>query len=116
MLRIGKTYKGPKSKEADVEISKEQDDAEKEERAKKKVEVERRMKEFEKIELIPFPNRLEKQADEKNYTKYLNMFRSLHINILLADALEQMPKYEKYLKDILTKKHKPEEHEIMTMT
>ena len=65
---------------------------------------------------LPFPGRLKKQAEEKHYKKFLEIFRSLHINIPLADALEQMPKYAKYLKDMLTKKKKWGEHETVMLT
>ncbi|GKD66923.1 hypothetical protein Tco_1309031 [Tanacetum coccineum] len=34
------------------------------------------------------------------------MFKKLHINISLAEALAQMPKYAKMLKDLLTNKEK----------
>lgn len=51
-----------------------------------------------------FSKPLRKQAEDKQYSKFFNIFRSLQINIALEDALEQMPKYAKYLKDILTKK------------
>src|SRR4051812_28271003 len=54
--------------------------------------------------------------EEKHYKKFFDIFRSLHINIPLADALEQMPKYAKYLKDLLTKKRKWEEHETIMLT
>ena len=69
-----------------------------------------------KYDRIPFSGRLKKQMEEKHYKKFLDIFRSLHINIPLADALEQMPKYAKYLKDILTKKRKWEEHETVMLT
>ena len=65
---------------------------------------------------LPFPGRLKKQAEEKHYKKFLEIFRTLHINIPLADALEQMPKYSKYLKDMLTKKKKLGEHETVMLT
>lgn len=39
------------------------------------------------------------------------MFKQLHINILVIEALEQMSKYVKFLKDIISKKRKWEDHE-----
>src|SRR2546430_13886129 len=65
---------------------------------------------------IPFPNRLKRQADEKQYSKFLNMFRSLHINVPFADMLEQMPKYAKFLKDILSNKRKLKVFETVLLT
>ncbi|XP_060964044.1 uncharacterized protein LOC115699948 [Cannabis sativa] len=40
----------------------------------------------------------------------------LHINIPLVEALEQMPNYVKFLKDILTKKRRLEEFETVALT
>src|SRR4051812_44475521 len=44
------------------------------------------------------------------------MFRSLHINIPFADVLEQMPRYAKYLKEMIMKKRKWAEHETVMLT
>ena len=43
------------------------------------------------------------------------MFKKLHINILFADALAQMPKYEKFMKKILRNKRKSEDHETVML-
>ncbi|GKD72307.1 reverse transcriptase domain-containing protein, partial [Tanacetum coccineum] len=59
---------------------------------------------------IPYPSRLKKDKlqDKSNIQihKFLQMFKKLHINISLAEALAQMPKYAKMLKDLLTNKEK----------
>src|SRR3954464_5149086 len=78
--------------------------------------MKRRMEEHARNESVPFPGRLRKQNEDKNYKKFLEIFRSLRINIPLADALEQMPKYAKYLKDIITKKRKLKDHETVMLT
>src|SRR5436190_4430344 len=64
---------------------------------------------------VPFPNRLKKQTEDKQYSKFLNMFRSLHINISFADMLEHMPKYAKFLKELVSKKKKLGEHETVML-
>ena len=43
------------------------------------------------------------------------MFKKLHINIPFADALAQMPKYGKFMKEILINKRKLEEHETVML-
>ena len=43
------------------------------------------------------------------------MFKKLHINILFAEALEQMPKYAKFMKEILRNKRKLEDHETVML-
>ena len=51
---------------------------------------------------IPYPQRLKKHKLDKQFTKFMEVFKKLHINILFADALEQMPSYVKFMKDILS--------------
>ncbi|XP_058758985.1 uncharacterized protein LOC131632221 [Vicia villosa] len=54
---------------------------------------------------LPFPQRNKKQKqDEKNFQKFVEMFRKLEINIPFSEALEQMPIYAKFMKDIISKK------------
>ncbi|XP_017974466.1 PREDICTED: uncharacterized protein LOC108661548 [Theobroma cacao] len=64
----------------------------------------------------PFPQRLKKQKLDKQFEKFLNVFKKLHINIPFAEALENMPSYVKFLKDILTKKRKLEDFETVALT
>ncbi|XP_022890486.1 uncharacterized protein LOC111405709 [Olea europaea var. sylvestris] len=65
---------------------------------------------------IPFPQRLNKHKMEQQYKKFLEVFKKLHINIPLADALLQMPSYAKFLKDILSNKRKLDDHETVMLT
>ena len=51
---------------------------------------------------IPYPQRLKKHKLDKQFTKFMEVFKKLHINIPFADALEQMPSYVKFMKDILS--------------
>ena len=44
---------------------------------------------------IPYPPRLKKSKLDKQFTKFLEVFMKLHINILFVNALEQMPSYVK---------------------
>ncbi|GJY87455.1 hypothetical protein Tco_0502083 [Tanacetum coccineum] len=60
--------------------------------------------------LIPYPSWLNKDKlqDKSNIQihKFLQMFKILYFNISFAEALAQMPKYAKMLKDLLTNKEK----------
>ncbi|KAD4586318.1 hypothetical protein E3N88_23919 [Mikania micrantha] len=58
---------------------------------------------------IPYPGRLKNENMEKHYGKFLDLFKQLHINLPFVEALSQMPKYAKFLKDLLTNKQKLEE-------
>ncbi|GKF32078.1 reverse transcriptase domain-containing protein, partial [Tanacetum coccineum] len=59
---------------------------------------------------IPYSSRMnqEKQneKDEVQIHKFLQMFKQLHINISLADALVLIPKYQNMLKSLLSNKEK----------
>nr|GEW76113.1 hypothetical protein [Tanacetum cinerariifolium] len=59
---------------------------------------------------IPYPSRMHKQKqqekDEVQIHKFWQMFKQLHINITLADALILMPKYQNMLKALLSNKEK----------
>ncbi|XP_062112935.1 uncharacterized protein LOC133824084 [Humulus lupulus] len=65
---------------------------------------------------IPYPQRLHKNNLDKHFSKFLEVFKKLHINIPFAEALEKMPSYVKFMKDILSKKRKMGEYEIVALT
>ena len=46
----------------------------------------------------------------------MEVFKKLHINISFVDALEQMPRYVKFMKDILYRKRRLSEFEIVNLT
>ncbi|CAL1411814.1 unnamed protein product [Linum trigynum] len=54
--------------------------------------------------------------EDPNFKKFVNIFKQLHINIPLAEALEQMPTYAKFLRELLTKKRKWADLEKVTLT
>ncbi|XP_021979522.1 uncharacterized protein LOC110875628 [Helianthus annuus] len=64
---------------------------------------------------IPYSGRLKKQKMEEHYGKFLELFKQLHINLPFVEALAQMPKYAKFLKDILSNKKKLEELSQVTL-
>ncbi|XP_074347102.1 uncharacterized protein LOC141685925 [Apium graveolens] len=68
------------------------------------------------IPLIPFPQRLKNSKLEKQYEKFLKMFHEIHISILFADALAQMPLYVKFMKEVLSNRKKLKEVETITLT
>ena len=51
---------------------------------------------------IPFPQRLKKHKDKEQFSKFLEIFKKLQINIPLAEAHIQMLNYAKFLKDLIT--------------
>ena len=75
---------------------------------------------IEKQQLVkltpPYLQRLKKQNQDKQFNKFLEVLKQLHINISLVEALEQMPNYVKFMKDILSKNRKMSEFETIAMT
>ena len=65
---------------------------------------------------IPYPQRLKKHKLDKQFTKFMEVFKKLHINIPFADALEQMPSYVKFMKDILSQKRRLANFETVNLT
>ena len=66
--------------------------------------------------LIPYPQRLRKSKLDNQFTKFMEVFKKLQINIPFATALEQMPTYVKFMKDILSKKRILEDYETIALT
>ena len=65
---------------------------------------------------VPFPQRPQKAKLEEQFSKFLNMFKKIEINIPFSQALTQMPYYEKFMKDILSKKRRIAEEGIGSLT
>ena len=87
-----------------------------EEEIKKEIEEEWRIREDSKVtftssipiksNLPPFPYKLEKTKKVEKKKEILDVFRKVEINIPLLDAIKQIPKYVKFLKDLCTHKRK----------
>ena len=65
---------------------------------------------------VPFPHRLQKSRREEQFSKFLNIFKKIEINIRFAEVISQMPLYAKFLKEILSKKRKIAEEGIVNLT
>ncbi|GJR30904.1 reverse transcriptase domain-containing protein [Tanacetum coccineum] len=67
-------------------------------------------KEPSKETRLPYPSRVEREKKDSNdkvqIQKFWEMFKKIHVDITLADALILMPKYQKMLKSLLTNKDK----------
>ncbi|XP_057249978.1 uncharacterized protein LOC130591084 [Beta vulgaris subsp. vulgaris] len=63
---------------------------------------------------VPYPQRLVERKLSDKFTKFLNVMKSLQINIPFLEAMSQMPAYAKFLKEILSNKRKLED-ELITL-
>ena len=64
---------------------------------------------------LPFLQRFQKKKLDAQLSKFLEIFKKIHINIPFVDALEQMPNYVKFMKDVMSKKKRVEDYETMKL-
>ncbi|KAK8574494.1 hypothetical protein V6N12_062184 [Hibiscus sabdariffa] len=64
----------------------------------------------------PFPKRLKKHKQDYQFKKFFDILKQVHINLPLVDALQQMPNYAKFLKDMVSMKRRIGEFETATAT
>ncbi|XP_016578948.1 uncharacterized protein LOC107876571 [Capsicum annuum] len=65
---------------------------------------------------LPFPQRARKHQGEANYKKFLDLLKQVQVNLSLVGILQSVPKYEKYLKDIVTNKNRLIEYATVALT
>ena len=53
---------------------------------------------------LPFPRRMRKQKEEEHYQRFFERIKDLSIDISLVEALEKMPKQEKFMKHLVTRR------------
>jgi hypothetical protein len=54
----------------------------------------------------PYPERLRAQKKNAHFAEILEVFKQVHINIPFLEAIQQVPAYAKFLKDLVTIKRK----------
>ncbi|MCH89689.1 retropepsin-like protein, partial [Trifolium medium] len=66
---------------------------------------------------IPFPQRVQKNKKKivEEEKEILDTFRKVAVNIPLLDAIKQIPKYAKFLKDLCTNKRKVKENDRVSL-
>ncbi|MGI4673495.1 hypothetical protein ACR2XN_28930 [Klebsiella pneumoniae] len=82
------------------------------------IDLEKKEGLVKEVRIPPFPQRInqEKQRQEEQFKKFVEMFKQLKINIPFAEALKQMSSYVKFMKGILSKKIKLEDFESVALT
>eukprot|EP00256_Glycine_max_P057275 XP_014625051.1 uncharacterized protein LOC102663122 [Glycine max] len=94
-----KKLKNEKQKEKVVEIEKK--------KGKSEANIEKN-KEATPIECkeVPYPLVPSQKDKERHLARFLDIFKKLEITLPFGEALQQMPLYAKFLKDMLTKKNR----------
>ncbi|RYR48936.1 hypothetical protein Ahy_A07g035055 [Arachis hypogaea] len=52
----------------------------------------------------PFPQLLNGAVEKRIYSRFLDLFASLHVNIPFIKTIQQMPAYINYMKELLSRK------------
>ncbi|XP_024966090.1 uncharacterized protein LOC112506314 [Cynara cardunculus var. scolymus] len=68
------------------------------------------------VQAPPFPSRFEKTKWESEEKEILDTFRKVQVNIPLLDAIKQVPRYAKFLKELCTNKRKLKGNEKICMS
>ncbi|CAM8988458.1 unnamed protein product [Rhodiola kirilowii] len=51
---------------------------------------------------IPFPQRLKKKTNDKQFSKFAEMMRKLYVTMPFTEVITQAPSYARFLKDVIT--------------
>ncbi|XP_016206513.1 uncharacterized protein LOC107646885 [Arachis ipaensis] len=65
---------------------------------------------------LPYPQRLKKETKDQQFPNFLEVFKKLEINLPLAEALEKMPLYAEFFKELINKKRSWNEKETVILT
>ncbi|KAL5554345.1 hypothetical protein UlMin_041746 [Ulmus minor] len=116
-LRSGKTldeaHKEPVQNGKEKDLSVEKDDAttSKEDTSPRKVMSNSSIP--INVSSLPFPSRFATTKKEEHEKEILETFRKVQVNIPLLDAIKQVPRYAKFLKELCTNKRKLKGNEIV---
>ncbi|KAA3480284.1 Aspartic peptidase [Gossypium australe] len=71
-------------------------------------EPEKESKKEPTITQVPFLSRLEKRQkwDEDEFLSFFNLFKAINVNLPLIELIEKVPKYDKFSKEIMSRRRK----------
>ncbi|GKC42761.1 hypothetical protein Tco_1060483 [Tanacetum coccineum] len=113
--RSGKSYNLPvnpndQQNNSETPINFDSDDEDDEPTSQPKIQTQKLVKETPLPKpykpKITYPQCLRKEKMEAQYGKFLDMIRVVRINIPIIDVLAGMPNYGKFLKELISNKHK----------
>ena len=86
------------------------------EQPKKSSEQEKKEKVKAYTPAVPFPQSIHKARKEEQFFKFLEIFKKIELNIPFVEAINQMPNYENFLKEIMSKNKKIAGEGIVNLT
>ncbi|KAG9458523.1 hypothetical protein H6P81_003031 [Aristolochia fimbriata] len=125
-LRSGKVLEEQQHTQVEEDSKNQQQDKEREELSQER-EVSKQQKQKGKaskslsnddinVDTLPYQARAKKDKLEDKFSKFIDIFKKLEINIPFVEALIQMPQYAKFLKEVLLGKRKIEEQGTVILT
>jgi len=69
-------------------------------------------KQVPQLKSLPYPQNPSKKDKERQFARFMDIFKRLQINIPFVEAMEQMPTYAKFMKELLTKKRRFSEETV----
>ena len=122
-LRSGKDLSSNKKTEGKEETEAEKEETEKEEEKNSQIKQLKGSNDHKNREgvpaytlAVPFLQRLQKLRREEQFSKFLDIFKKIEINIPFEEVISQIPLYAKFLKEILSKKRKIAEEGIVNLS
>ncbi|XP_049381214.1 uncharacterized protein LOC125845717 [Solanum stenotomum] len=64
----------------------------------------------------PFPQKFKKQKEEECFSKFIELLKQVHVNLPLINVLQGIPKYAKYVKDVVANKSRLAEYATVAFT
>ncbi|CAM8987122.1 unnamed protein product [Rhodiola kirilowii] len=64
---------------------------------------------------IPFPRRLKKKSNDKQFSKFAEMMRKLYVTMPFTEVITQAPSYARFLKDVITCRRTIEEVDTVSL-
>jgi hypothetical protein len=65
---------------------------------------------------VPFPERLDKTKEERQYSKFLETMKEVQITIPILDAVLHIPLYANFFKDLIIRKRSLENPKVVALT
>ena len=84
--------------------------------SKEPKKVELKASSREDTPIVPYPQRLKKNKLDNQFGMFMEIFKKLHINIPFIDAMEKLPSFVKFMKDITANKRKLSDYEIISFS
>ncbi|XP_020235005.1 uncharacterized protein LOC109814900 [Cajanus cajan] len=110
-VELNKEAEKNEKNKKEIEKNENKDGDVKEESKKKGKEVVRPLP----VKNLPYPHAPSKKDKERLFARFLDIIKRLQIYIPFVEALEQMPSYARFMKELLTKKRKLSEDGIVEL-